>query len=122
MTLYKTVADLNGGTQVEMTAEEEAEFLAEQSFGVASQVIPDLIAKAQLALDASDVTATRCFKASQPFPSDWQAYVSSLRAIISTGNSMLQSYTSIPATLAILQTNNASIGSLPTKPSYPAGT
>ena len=36
MTLYKTVADLNGGTQVEMTDAEEAEIVAQQAISAAA--------------------------------------------------------------------------------------
>jgi hypothetical protein len=55
--------------------------------------------RAQVALDASDMVATRCFKAGVAFPTDWQTYVSDLRAIVSSGT-----------------------GTLPTAPAYPAGT
>lgn len=99
MTLYKTIAGPTGSTNVAMTADEEAAFLAEQAASQASQVISDLKSQAQKALDKSDLVATRCFKAGVAFPSAWQTYVTSLRAIISTGT-----------------------GTLPTQPSYPAGT
>lgn len=38
---------------------------------------------AQMALDRSDMTALRCFKANIPFPNAWQNYVTTLRAIVS---------------------------------------
>jgi hypothetical protein len=99
MTLYKTIADSNGGTQIAMTADEEAAFIAEQSTSAAISVIYELKSQAQAALDASDLTASRCFKAGVVFPSEWQTYVTALRAIVSTGT-----------------------GTIPTQPAYPAGT
>jgi len=45
MTLYKTIADLNGGTQVAMTADEEAAHLAEQAANAAAQPRLDILAQ-----------------------------------------------------------------------------
>lgn len=45
MTLYKTVADANGGTQVPMSPEEEAEILASQAAIAASQPKLDILAQ-----------------------------------------------------------------------------
>lgn len=56
---------------------------------------------AQTALDRSDMTALRCFKAGVAFPSDWKAYVIALRAIVAGE----------PTSIA-----------LPTQPAFPAGT
>lgn len=61
----------------------------------------DMRPQAQSALDKTDMTALRCFKAGKAFPSDWQAYVAALRAIV-TG----------PSTTT----------ALPGMPDYPAGT
>lgn len=99
MTLTYVIADLNGGTIVEMAADEEAAFLAAQVEAKSAQERSDLISKAQIALDKSDLTAIRCFKAAVPFPSEWQSYVTYLRAISSSGT-----------------------GSLPDQPPYPIGT
>jgi hypothetical protein len=64
---------------------------------------PTLAAQAQAALDRSDMTSTRCFKAGVPFPADWQTYCVALRAIVGgTAGPM-------PTTL-------------PAQPAYPAGT
>lgn len=57
-------------------------------------------AEAQAALDASDMTALRCIKAGVAFPSDWQAYCVTLRAIVTGTQS----------------------GPLPARPAYPSGT
>jgi hypothetical protein len=58
---------------------------------------------AQAALDKSDMVAVRCVKAGVEFPSEWQAYVASLRAVMSASD-------------------GAENGVIPTMPSYPAGT
>ena len=42
MTMYKTVADLNGGTRVLMTDAEEAEIVAQQSAAVTASIQPAL--------------------------------------------------------------------------------
>lgn len=60
---------------------------------------PVLKARAQKALDASDMTAMRCFKAGVVFPTAWKNYVSALRSIVSGG-----------------------AGPLPARPDFPAGT
>lgn len=99
MTLYKTIADLNGGTIVEMTAEEESLFLTAQAASQIEGCINALKSQAQKSLNKSDLVATRCFKAGVPFPSEWQTYVTSLRSIASSGT-----------------------GSLPDQPPYPIGT
>lgn len=99
MTLAYVVADLNGGTIVTMTAEQETAFLSAQAEAQSAQEKSDLISKAQAALDKSDLTATRCFKAGVPFPLEWQTYVAYLRTIASSGT-----------------------GSLPDQPPYPTGT
>lgn len=99
MTLTYVVANLNGGTIVTMDAEQEAAFLSAQAESQSAQERSDLISKAQVALDKSDLTATRCFKAGVSFPSEWQTYVTSLRSIASSGT-----------------------GSLPDQPPYPIGT
>lgn len=99
MTLYKTVAGPNGGTQVAMTADEETAFLAEQAASTASAAIADLKAQAQTALNKTDLVALRCLKAGVSFPSEWVTYVTALRTIVDTGT-----------------------GSIPTQPAYPSGT
>lgn len=60
---------------------------------------PDYKSLALDALDASDTTALRCFKATLPFPPEWKDYTTKLRDIAKTG-----------------------VGPLPTRPAYPAGT
>ena len=99
MTLYKAVADLNGGSQVAMTADEEAAFISAQSSGAAIAAVSLLKSQAQSALTESDKTILRCYENAVAVPSSWATYRSSLRAIVSSGS-----------------------GSIPTKPSYPAGT
>ncbi len=69
-----------------------------------TQPIPPLLEPsardlAQVALDATDTTALRCFKAGVAFPVEWQTYVKALRDIVRSGK-----------------------GDLPVRPSYPAGT
>lgn len=99
MTLTKTISDPNGGTQIAMTADEEAAFLAGQAASTASAAIADLKSQAQTALNKTDLVALRCLKAGVSFPSEWQTYVTSLRSIASSGT-----------------------GSLPDQPPYPIGT
>lgn len=64
-----------------------------------AQVSAALISQAQAALDKTDSVAIRCLKAGVAFPSEWQTYVTSLRAIVNSGT-----------------------GAMPTQPDYPAGT
>lgn len=101
MTLIKTIAAAPGEDcqNIQMTSDEEASFISLQSSLQSAQSTATLISQAQSALDKSDLVATRCFKAGVPFPSEWQAYVASLRAIVSSG-----------------------AGALPTQPDYPVGT
>jgi hypothetical protein len=61
-----------------------------------------LRAQANLALDKSDIVASRCYKAGVAFPSAWLTYVESLRNIV---NGTDTTSTSLPVT-----------------PTYPAGT
>ncbi len=60
-----------------------------------------LVSAAQTALDKSDVTAIRCWKAGVPFPAEWQSYCTSLRSIVS---------------------GSLSVMTLPTQPAYPPAT
>lgn len=60
---------------------------------------PSPASLAQAALDASDMTAIRCFKAGVPFPAEWFAYTQTLRNIVKSNN-----------------------GSLPARPAFPANT
>jgi hypothetical protein len=64
-------------------------------------VLPPVDYKGQAlaALDVSDTTALRCFKAGVPFPAEWQNYTTSLRAIVKSGT-----------------------GPLPARPAFPTGT
>lgn len=64
---------------------------------------PTLAQQAQAALDISDMTALRCFKAAVAFPSAWQTYTTTLRAIVNG--------TASPMPTA-----------LPAQPTFPAGT
>lgn len=57
---------------------------------------------AQVALDATDLVAFRCFKANVAYPAKWQQYTSALRSI-SNGTDTRST-------------------SLPVKPAYPEGT
>jgi hypothetical protein len=57
---------------------------------------------AQVALDATDLVAFRCFKAGVAYPAEWQQYTTDLRSI-SNGTDTTST-------------------SLPVKPAYPAGT
>ena len=59
-----------------------------------------LAIQAQAALEASDLTAIRCLKAGVAFPAEWQAYCTTLRAIVGGG----------------------AAEALPPRPDYPAGT
>jgi hypothetical protein len=61
-----------------------------------------LKASAQIALNATDLVAFRCFKAGVPYPTAWQDYALALRNIV-TGVDMAST-------------------SLPSKPAYPSGT
>ena len=58
-----------------------------------------LQAQAQALLDKSDVTILRCVSAQITVPTDWQTYRVALRSIVSSGT-----------------------GTIPARPSYPAGT
>ena len=99
MTLCKTVAGPNGGTQVAMTDDEEAVYVAQQALDNAAATTAALVNQASQALTASDMTATRCIKAGVSFPPEWLAYVAALRVVVSSGT-----------------------GTLPIQPAYPAGT
>jgi hypothetical protein len=79
----------------------KAEAAAIEAVNNAPQPIP-LTEQAQSALDASDMVALRCYKATVPYPAEWHTYTQALRAIVSGADT---------ASTA-----------LPTKPSYPAGT
>jgi hypothetical protein len=98
--MYKTIADLNGGTHVLMTDEEEAAILAQQAANAISAPIAQAKADASKILNTTvAMTAQRCMIANVPFPAEWQTYVTQLRAIVNTGT-----------------------GEMPTQPAYPAGT
>ena len=58
-----------------------------------------LRAAAQAKLNASDLVALRCFKASVTFPAPWQAYVQALRAI---ANGTDTTSTTLPAAPAYI--------------------
>ncbi len=58
-----------------------------------------LIVQARIELDSSDITIIRCLENSKPVPGDWVAYRNTLRAIL-----------------------GGTVKTMPTKPSYPAGT
>lgn len=59
----------------------------------------DLVVNAQMALDASDRTALRCFESGLPLPSEWATYRSVLRSIVAGGS-----------------------GPIPERPAWPPGT
>lgn len=58
-----------------------------------------LIAQAQAQIELCDRVASRCYKASIPFPPEWQVYDDALRTVISSGK-----------------------GSIPKQPDYPSNT
>ncbi len=95
MTLTKSTPQGN----LPMTKDEEAAFMAEQSSLTAANASTDLKAQVKVLLDASDLVFIRCGKAGVAWPSEWQAYVVLLRAIVDSG-----------------------AGDIPVKPSYPANT
>ena len=82
MTLFKTVADLNGGHQVLMTAEEESAYLAEQAANVAAQPRKDILAQ----IAALEATATprrirdRILDPADPFLANLEGQIAALRA------------------------------------------
>ena len=55
------------------------------------------ISQLQSLLDKSDMVATRCFKASVSFPSEWQTYVAELRAIVTSGTGIIPPQPLYPA-------------------------
>lgn len=99
MTLYKTIADLNGGTQVAMSSDEESSFIAAQNASAANDISSSLKAQAREALTKSDVTVLRCVENNVALPSAWLVYRQNLRSIIDTGS-----------------------GTIPSRPDYPANT
>lgn len=60
-----------------------------------------LAAQAKAALDTSDTTIVRCYEHAVAVPAEWQAYRADLRAVVS---------------------GSSSATSLPTRPTFPAGT
>ena len=96
--MMKTVCTPAGCQNIEMTADEEAAFISDQTAARNAAEAAALKSRAQQLLDASDMTAIRCLKAGVAFPIEWRTYVTSLRATIDTG-----------------------VG-LPNQPAYPEGT
>lgn len=68
----------------------------------AAQLHAELVASAHAALDATDLVCLRCYKAGVTYPAEWQTYTTELRSIVNG-------------------TDKTST-TLPTQPSYPAGT
>ena len=68
----------------------------------AQQIQAALVAAAQLALDKSDITVMRCYSAAVAVPTAWQTYREALRAIVNG--------------------SDTTSTSLPSTPTYPAGT
>lgn len=101
MTLIKTVAAVPGQEcqHIEMSVDEESQFLIDQETNQKSTAESDLKEKAQGALDKTDLTAIRCMKSGISFPQEWQDYVTALRLIVKDGD-----------------------GDFPVQPNYPAGT
>ena len=86
---------LENGVLVELTNDEQSALNTAQSSNAASIAASQLKSQALALLVMSDMVATRCFKAGVSFPSEWQSFVTSLRAIVSTGTG------TIPATPAL---------------------
>lgn len=85
--------------EVQMTADEEREFLADRA-SVAQNMQAEAIKNAaRAALQANDRVAARCTKAGVAYPAEWLVYDESLRAVVQSGT-----------------------GTIPSRPDYPAGT
>lgn len=75
---------------------------AQEAIFAAQRAAVALKKSARDALDASDMVCLRCYKAGVAFPSAWQTYTTALRAIVNG--------------------TDTTSTTLPTQPSYPAGT
>ncbi|MCP1488001.1 hypothetical protein J3D48_004314 [Pseudomonas fluorescens] len=69
----------------EPITEDEAEALRNPPPSDA-QLWAEYQARAQTGLDRTDSVALSCWKASVPFPHDWQVYTSALRDIVKAGS------------------------------------
>jgi limonene-1,2-epoxide hydrolase len=81
---------------VELTADEVAALNVAAAAAEASAELQD---QARQALSKSDTTVLRCFEVGEEVPSAWKAYRANLREIIASGT-----------------------GTMPTRPTFPAGT
>lgn len=80
MTLYKTVADLNGGALVEMTADEEALFLGSQTASTAEQPRLDILSQI-IKLEATFTPRRQREAYSDPtFKNELDAQIATLRS------------------------------------------
>lgn len=87
------------GIDVVMTDDQASEFAASQAAATAYDTAAKLKSQALSFLNQSDKTILRCYENSVAVPSAWSTYRAALRTIISSGT-----------------------GTIPTPPTYPAGT
>lgn len=90
MTLIKTIAVAPGEKpiHIEMTPEEEAAFLAQQSDDLARNNEKDKKAAAKQALVKSDVQVLRCYEDKIDVPEEWVSYRQKLRDFIENGGDL----------------------------------
>lgn len=86
-----------------VAGQDGAPMLADQPAPTTTELWASHQVQAQVALDASDMVALRCFKAGVAFPSDWLTYVNALRVVVRTSS-------------------GDPTQALPTRPAYPSGT
>lgn len=97
--MIKTMVTPDGCQNVEMTADEISALQSGQAASASEILAASLIQSAQSSLDKSDMVALRCLKAGIAFPTTWQTFVASCRAIV-----------------------NGGAGPIPDQPAYPEGT
>jgi len=99
MALIKTIAAAPGQEcqHIEMTAEEEAAFLVEQSVAQVARAVTVLKRLAQEALARKDAVVNRCMEKGAPVPVEWSNYAAAARAIVNTGTGILPDQPAYPA-------------------------